>query len=202
MRPSSARFQRVLLLLPLLLLAAAAPLAHPATAAPHNVSHLGWYAYDVNASGMPTSTHASLLMNGNLSFLLECHERSGVPGLLNYEKAKGAATGSPGCQWHPAAAGAAEAAGGSFVIENGTLAPGWATSVDACIATLRPIAQAKKLVGVMIGDELVCSGLPLSNLTALSSRLHDGLAPLGLFVYTNECFREGNLCKIDADCSK
>ena len=165
----------------------------------HNVSHLGWYAYDVNARGMPTATHASLLMNGNLSFLLDCHRRSGVPGLLNLEKAKGAASGSPGCLWKKPATDAASESG-SFML-NGTLAPGWRAAVDDCVLTLTPLAQAKKLVGVMIGDELVCGGLPLSNLTALSQQLHDALSSVGLFVYTNECFREGNLCKNDTDCA-
>lgn len=146
----------------------------------HNVSHLGWYAYDENPSGMPTATHASLLMNGNLSFLLECHRGSGVPGLLNLEKAKGAATGSPGCQWKPATG--ATSGAGAFMNSNGTLASGWRAAVDACVTTLTPLTQSKKLVGIMIGDELVCGGMPLSNLTALSQRLHDALAPLGLFV--------------------
>ena len=54
--------------------------------------------------------------------------------------------------------------------------------------------------GIQIGDELVCAGFPLSNLTALSARLHDGLHQHGVFIFTNECFNQGAACKNDSDC--
>jgi len=38
--------------------------------------------------------------------------------------------------------------------------------------------------------------------TALALRLRQKLSPHGMFVFTNECFREGFPCKTDGDCIK
>jgi hypothetical protein len=54
--------------------------------------------------------------------------------------------------------------------------------------------------GIQLGDELVCGGFALKNLSALAGRLHDGLSKLGVFIFTNECFAQGSPCKNDADC--
>ena len=56
-----------------------------------------------------------------------------------------------------------------------------------------------KLAGLQIGDELVCGGLPLGNLSAVTAAVRAAM-PAGAFMYTNECFRTGAPCKADADC--
>ena len=46
---------------------------------------------------------------------------------------------------------------------------------------------------MQLGDELVCGSIPhfsLANLSALAGRLHDGLHPHGVFIFTNECAGE------------
>ena len=82
------------------------------------------------------------------------------------------------------------------------LSPTWEAAVDEVVKTLTPLAHAKIIRGVMVGDELVCGHFPLSNLTALAGKLHASLSSVGLFIYTNECFALGVPCKTDADCEK
>ena len=61
----------------------------------------------------------------------------------------------------------------------------------------------------MLGDELVCSGLPLANLSSLAHRLRTGLRSSAsttneenFFLYTNECFAADiTHCHTAADCA-
>ena len=66
------------------------------------------------------------------------------------------------------------------------LLPGWEDNVDAFAKTVSN-APAGSVAGVQLGDELVCTGLPLSNLSAIAARLRSRL-PRAIFIYTNECF--------------
>jgi hypothetical protein len=75
------------------------------------------------------------------------------------------------------------------------LAPGWEAAVDDCIATLIPLAKGNGgyLHGVQLGDEMVCGSVKnfsFSKLSALANRLHDGLHPHEVFIFTNECAGE------------
>ena len=69
------------------------------------------------------------------------------------------------------------------------LLPGWEAHVDAFA---HAVTKAPKgaVVGVQLGDELVCMGLPWSNLSAIAARLRPRL-PHSVFIYTNECFAGG-----------
>eukprot|EP01052_Picozoa_sp_SAG31_P043293 SAG31_NODE_7165_length_1769_cov_1.417365_3_plen_200_part_00 len=72
------------------------------------------------------------------------------------------------------------------------LAPGWEAAVDDCIATLVPLAKGNggHIHGVQLGDEVVCGSIKhfsVANLSSLAARLHEGLHPHGVFIFTNEC---------------
>ena len=72
------------------------------------------------------------------------------------------------------------------------LQPGWEAAVDDCIATLVPLAKGNGgyIHGVQLGDEMVCGSVKnfsFENMSALAERLHDGLHPHGVFIFTNEC---------------
>ena len=53
-------------------------------AAGHNVSHMSWYQYvGHNFSAAPTGAVATMQMGHNLTFLMQCHEQLGLPGMLS-----------------------------------------------------------------------------------------------------------------------
>eukprot|EP00658_Telonema_sp_P-2_P065628 TRINITY_DN54829_c0_g2_i2.p1 TRINITY_DN54829_c0_g2~~TRINITY_DN54829_c0_g2_i2.p1 ORF type:complete len:287 (+),score=76.83 TRINITY_DN54829_c0_g2_i2:65-925(+) len=66
------------------------------------------------------------------------------------------------------------------------LYPGWAQTTDEFIATMLPLLANGTAMGVFLGDEICCSGVPLSNLTAVADRLRTGLGQSAV-LYTNEC---------------
>ncbi len=127
-------------------------------------------------------------MDRNLTFLQQSYERLGVPGMLLLQES----------QWSKPP----HSTGKSFIFGAAGLSPSWETAVDDCITTLTPLAKANggHIHGIQLGDELVCGGFPLSNLSALANRLHDGLSKHGVLVFTNECFAQGSPCKNDSDC--
>jgi hypothetical protein len=79
------------------------------------------------------------------------------------------------------------------------LATDWRERVLAVAATVRRAGGARRVKGVLIGDELVCSGMPLANLTSVAAALKAAL-PAGIFLYTNECFETGVKCATAATC--
>lgn len=141
---------------------------------------------------LPNRTYATLQLGGNLSLLLDSHVSYGLPGLLNLQESHWGSRGPPAHSKAP-----------HVLYEEGPrgwmLAAGWPAAAAEVVATLRPLVKEGAISGVMLGDELVCSGLPLSNLSALATVLHDGLP--GAFLYTNECFATGiTPCQTAADC--
>ena len=168
----------------------AAPLTvdvdHPAKTK-NNISYFSWYSYlgcedgllpepgcQRNLSALPGATLTNLAMDGDLGFLRRTHEQFSVPGMLNLQNSK----------WHAGVYDYSPAETG--------LAAGWEQIVDHCIATLVPLARGNggHIHGVQLGDELVCGSIKhfsFANLSALAGRLHDGLYPHGVFIFTNEC---------------
>jgi hypothetical protein len=150
----------------------------------NKIAHFSWYA---GPSQRPGKAYTNLAQHGNLTFLQRSYEELGVPGMLRLDQSKWSSDWiSSECPWiqvtHP-------------VFNNSVppmaLTTTWEAAVDDCIATLTPLAKNNggHIHGVQLGDELVCgSGFPLSNLSALSARLHDGLHKHGVFIMTNECF--------------
>ena len=66
------------------------------------------------------------------------------------------------------------------------LAPSWKTILDEYKATIAPFIANHTIVGIFMGDELVCGGMAVSNFTAVSSALRAEFGP-SLLLYTNEC---------------
>eukprot|EP01043_Picozoa_sp_COSAG02_P027762 COSAG02_NODE_1650_length_11487_cov_13.602895_13_plen_396_part_00 len=161
-------------------------------ATPNNrIAYFSWYS---GPSERPDKEHTNLATHGNLTFLRQSFEELGVPAMLRLDQSQwGMSVGAS--PWihvtHP-------------VFEPGAagLTATWKAAVDDCIATVTPLAKRNGgfVHGIQLGDELVCNGFPLSNLTALSARLHDGLHKHDVFIYTNECFNQGAECKTDSDC--
>ena len=80
------------------------------------------------------------------------------------------------------------------------LARDWRRRVDGIVAAVAATQQgAVKVVGLQIGDELICGGFPLANMTSVTGALRAGL-PSSVFIYTNECFKVGKICKASTDC--
>ena len=166
------------------------PAAAAAAAKAHNVnvSYFSWYSYtgcdegllpepgcQRNLSASPSAAYRNLAMDGDLGFLKRTHDRFSIPGMLDLQNSN-----LPGCNH-------------SKVYSSQTgLTPGWEAAVDSCIAMLVPLARGNggHIHGVQLGDELVCGSVPhfsFANLSALAARLHDGLHPHGVFIFTNEC---------------
>lgn len=145
----------------------------------------------------PTQAHANLQMASNLTFLIESSKQLGLPGMINLEKSRWANS------IRDKRPNAATNAHIWSVSKPMVLSARWEAAVDELVQTLLPLApaHANRVVGVMIGDELVCGHFPLANLTVLAGKLHDMLSGAGMFIFTNECFREGFPCKTDADCA-
>jgi hypothetical protein len=174
------------LLLPLHVVAAMVdppPQADRAVAV-QQVQYLSWYSYAGVVAASPGRQHANLAMNSDLGFLNQSYQQLNVSGMLVLQHSKWDAAIFAPPPW-----------GGPY--PGGLQAATWEGAVDDIVASLRPLPF---VVGVMIGDELVCSGFPLANLSALASRLRGGLLSREVFIYTNECFPAGAPCKTDADC--
>ena len=172
-----------------------------APAANNSITHFSWYAY---GEDLPGKAYTNLAMNGNLTFLRRRYEEQGTPGMLLLVQSKWGVDGlqNRGAPWihvsNPVFGYGPEFAGPGFV----GLSKTWEAAVDDCIATITPLAKGNggHIHGIQIGDELVCGGFPLTNLSALSARLHDGLHQHGVFIFTNECLNQGAACKNDSDC--
>jgi hypothetical protein len=171
-----------------------------------SLRYVSWYSayeYYHNASRLrqaPNQSFANLQMDRNLSFLLRSHEELDLPGMINLRKSRWCSR-----IWnYPGADAKRLGATGSerrHPRPPHMLARGWEAAVDDATATLLPLAQGSNpaIKGVMLGDELVEGGFPLSNLSALASRVRRGLGK-SVFIYTNEAFAVGGACNTSADC--
>ena len=170
-----------------------------------NVTHLAWcidwslpkphvkYAL----SDAPNGSIANLQMSGNLSFLLASHAGLGLPGMLALQSREESQRHQPTNPPRP------------YIWESSPtgmrLGPDWEAAVALLARELTPLAPRTgtgALAGIMIGDEMVSAGFPLSNMSRLAARLHDTLAPLGIFIFTNEGGPSWSPCHTDADCKK
>ena len=140
---------------------------------PSHLRYLGYYDRYAPDQSLPhppvTARHANLYTERNLTTLLRRHSATGLPGLIMLQ----------GSEWW-AGMRSGKAKSGSALL------PGWETRVDE-FAHAVSSAPAGAVRGVQLGDELVCMGLPLSNLSAIAARLRPRL-PQSTFIYTNECF--------------
>ena len=132
---------------------------------------MGWMSYTApDVSLLPNKTLATLQLGGNLSLLLDSHAVYGLPGLLNLQESQWGSRGSPSRSTLP-----------HVLYEEGphgwVLTADWEAAAADVIATLLPLVKAGSITGLMLGDELVCSGFPLANLSALADTLRTGLLP-------------------------
>ena len=163
----------------------------------NNIAHFSWYSDQQR----PGKAYTNLATYGNLSLLKSTYEESGVPGMLMLQQSRWGIN-------YTADSGIIVHVTHSIFSHNShysdlSLTSTWEAAVDDCIATVTPLSKGSggHIHGIQLGDELVCgSGFPLSNLSALAARLHDGLSKHGVFIFTNECFDQGAACKTDKDC--
>ena len=65
---------------------------------------------------------------------------------------------------------------------------GWSKAIDSFVFnTLTPGLLNGTFIGVFLGDEICCSGVPLSNLTSVLKKLRSSLDGRKCILYTNEC---------------
>lgn len=67
-----------------------------------------------------------------------------------------------------------------------SLYPDWEEETDKFVALISPGVSNGTFAGVFTGDEICCSGTPLSNLTSVANVLRKKL-PASAVIYTNEC---------------
>ena len=70
------------------------------------------------------------------------------------------------------------------------LMPLWRTSLASQLQSALPLFQSGALVGVFLGDEMLCSKIPYSNYTAVARAVRQWLNTAGLkdtLMYSNEC---------------
>eukprot|EP01045_Picozoa_sp_COSAG04_P035639 COSAG04_NODE_8313_length_992_cov_0.852184_1_plen_232_part_01 len=153
-----------------------APMAAPKK---NKIRYISWYS---GPSKRPGKEYTNLAQHGNLSFLRTSHAELGVPGMLQLDKSRWGTLQKPPIPWIHVTDPIFDQTGPATV-----LTATWEAAVDDCIATVAPLAKNNGgyVHGIQLGDELVCSsGFPLSNLSALAARVHDGLSQHGVFVFT------------------
>jgi hypothetical protein len=145
--------------------------AHPQdSAGQRHWMELGWMSYTApDVRLLPNRTYCTLQLSGNLSLLMESHAHLGLPGLLNLQESHWGSRGPPSRSLAP------------HVLYEETpqgwvLTKDWQLAAADIVGTLRPLVESDHIIGgLMLGDELVCSGLPLANLSALAADLRAGL---------------------------
>ena len=64
----------------------------------------------------------------------------------------------------------------------------WSETIDKFVMnTLTPGIKNGTFIGVFLGDEICCSGIPLSNLTSVLKKIRSSLNGQKCILYTNEC---------------
>lgn len=191
-----------------------AGLVHDVGGASSSLQYVSWYSayeYYHNASRIdqaPNKSVANLQMDRNLTFLLRSHKELGLPGMINLRKSRWCDqiwnyphtdTGDPAATQRPAGVSQQHH---TRTPPTRMLSHGWEAAVDEAMSTLLPLTQGPRPViqGIMLGDELVEGGFPLSNLSALATRVRRGLKNSSAFIYTNEAFAVGGRCNTSADC--
>jgi hypothetical protein len=75
----------------------------------------------------------------------------------------------------------------------------WSAIVAQIGRELRPLLSNGTLLGVFVGDELVCTGVPLANFSALVKQLRAELGPKAI-LYANECCGTVGACDSGRKC--
>ena len=75
---------------------------------------------------------------------------------------------------------------GNWSFASGGLDNHWQATTATWCAAVRPLVANGTVTAVQLGDELVCSGVPLANLSSVAQHIRTAI-PNGLKIYTNEC---------------
>jgi hypothetical protein len=81
-------------------------------------------------------------------------------------------------------------------IERKRLAPDWQAVLGKYKARIAPFISNQTIVGIFMGDELVCGGMNVSNFTTVTAALRQEFGK-SLILYTNEC--TGGIERMTAD---
>ena len=73
----------------------------------------------------------------------------------------------------------------AFFADHGQLPQDWEAALTAFEDTIEPYVNNKSCIGIFMGDEKLCGGVPLTNYTAVLSRLRHRYPHL--LLYGNEC---------------
>jgi hypothetical protein len=181
------------------------------TAPPATLKYLSWFGadfydysrYNHSAPALPiTGAHANLIKSAVLSNISRTWTCCGTPGLLNLEACVCGGAGMQPC-------GTSHAACKRLISrDRRSLTPYWRSYAAEIVSAVAPYAPSAPpplggaVAGLMLGDELVMSGLPLSNLTALADTLAAALRPLGVFITTNEGLHWGTKCNSSSQCDR
>eukprot|EP00039_Didymoeca_costata_P017189 m.316582 g.316582 ORF g.316582 m.316582 type:complete len:292 (-) comp16504_c0_seq12:223-1098(-) len=87
---------------------------------------------------------------------------------------------------YPALQGMPTLPGNVFDRSHRTLFSGWKDATLQFAQLIAPGIKNGTFIGVFLGDEICCSGTPLSNLTSVADLLRQTL-PTNAILYTNEC---------------
>ena len=158
-----------------------------------------WGGNDHTRAVLPiTQAHANLYKSGVLANISRAWKEQRMPALLELQ---GCSPLQPPNTSHATCERL-------IARERQGLTPYWrrlAAQIVLHIAPHAPNAPPSPLRGsirgVMLGDELVLGGLPLSNLTSLANTLAKDLRPMGIFITTNEAFRWGTACNASKPCT-
>lgn len=139
----------------------------------------------------PSKAHVNLQMSSNLTWLMRSHAVLGLPGMLNLYSAQRHSYKQ--CQMIQCdnASRWPEIWSENLISNHHRpgsimLSPQWQHAVEQVVQKVVPLAPKNggQLAGVMVGDELVCGGFSLANMTALTKELKQRLSPHGLFIFT------------------
>jgi hypothetical protein len=66
------------------------------------------------------------------------------------------------------------------------MADNWEAAVDAEAAQLKPLIENGTVVGIFVGDEMVCNGLPFHDFQKLVTKIRAAVGP-SVKLWSNEC---------------
>ena len=67
------------------------------------------------------------------------------------------------------------------------LSPGWRANLSAVLTEAMPHLASGAILGVFLGDETMCDGVPAANFSAVANTIKQQIASTGGLVYANEC---------------
>ena len=167
---SQQQRRALLLLLPLLLASGS-----PGTGAPpSHVKFLSMFNEGANLGALQQQAQfANLVFDSNLTALHKLWSQYNLTGFLSIQRTAGVWTKYPGYN-------------ATSVTKSG-LQEGWEQNLSRVLDAAEPYLRDGSLLGIFLGDELCCGGVPFENYTAVAQAVKKRLQSTGGLVYSNEC---------------